>query len=156
MINPKELRLGNLVKDRGGKTIRIDFFENLEDKHSCKFGQHNEISDDWGPLHPLTEYTDFAEPIIITKEELIKLGFVSSPAANSTYKSIPELKAEIHFEDFRGGLVCVLYCSTGSFIPNDIKYVHQLQNFCHSITNAEILNVRQGNDMQCGVGKNNI
>lgn len=81
---------------------------------------------------------DFYDPIPLTPEILEKAGFIKSPAANSTYKSVPELKAEIHFEDFRGGLVCVLYCSTGSFIPNNIKYLHQLQNLYHALSGEEL------------------
>lgn len=79
-----------------------------------------------------------AKPIQLTEEWLVKFGFVKSPANNSIYLSVPELKAEVHFEDFRGALVCVLYWSTGSFIPNDIKYVHNIQNLYHALTGQEL------------------
>ena len=81
---------------------------------------------------------EYIKPVPISKEWLMKFGFTVSPAANSTYISIPKLKGEIHFEDFRGGLVCILYCSTGSFIPENIEYVHQLQNLFHSLTHEEL------------------
>jgi hypothetical protein len=77
-------------------------------------------------------------PIPLTEEWLLKFGFVKSPAGNSVYLSIPELKAEIHFENFMGGMVCVLYCSTGSFIPNEIKYLHQIQNLYFALTGEEL------------------
>lgn len=66
--------------------------------------------------------------ILITEEILIKSGFKNSQAKNSYYLSIPELKSEVHFERYRGEYVCVIYSSTGSFIPRDIKSLHQLQN----------------------------
>lgn len=71
MINPKELRLGNYVQDRGGKTIRIDFMEHVQEGYSTKFGQV--VSDEF---HPLTEWTDHAEPIPLTEDILLKCGAV--------------------------------------------------------------------------------
>ena len=58
MIQSNELRIGNYVFDRGGKVLRIDFFEYLENGYSCKFGQKIGV-DGWGEVHPLTEYTDY-------------------------------------------------------------------------------------------------
>ena len=79
------------------------------------------------------------KPIELTEEILLKCGFKKTPANNSYYLPITKLKAEVHFEIFRGELVCVLYCSTGSFIPNNIKYVHELQNLIHSLTGEELI-----------------
>jgi len=78
------------------------------------------------------------EPIPLTVEWLGRFDFRKSPSGNSIFLPVPQLKAEIHFEHFRGELVCVLYCSTGSFIPNDIKYVHHLQNLFFALTGQEI------------------
>lgn len=73
MINANELRLGNFVKDRGGKVIRIDFLEHIQNGYDTKFGQL--IFLEGNEVHPMTEYTDYAEPIPLTEEWLLKFGF---------------------------------------------------------------------------------
>jgi len=74
MIKANELRIGNLVKDRGGKIIRIDFFENESRPNIIKFGQRVYLGET--EVHGLTEYSDFAEPIPITEELLTKVGAI--------------------------------------------------------------------------------
>jgi len=87
---------------------------------------------------PDCEISNYYSPIPLTEEWLLKLGLRKIPANNSYYLSAPKLKAEIHFEIFRREYVCVLYCSTGSFIPRDIKFVHQLQNLYFALTGEEL------------------
>jgi hypothetical protein len=72
MIKATDLRVGNLVKDRGGKIIRIDFFEVESRPNIVKFGQRVFLGET--EVHGLTEYSDFAEPIPITEELLINAG----------------------------------------------------------------------------------
>ena len=124
----KDFRIGNYVQDFECEPYIFQIEE---------IGKYvgNEL---WAKYRKGSIKTKEPHPIEISSLWLEKLGFVKSPAGNSTYLSIPELKAEIHFEDFRGGIVCVMYCSTGSFIPNEIKFVHQLQNLYHSITGNEL------------------
>ena len=136
MITANEIRIGIWIADRGLKEWQIDHWQGIN-----KVASKPHTTMCMGVMtetHPLTEYVDYLKPISITKEWLLKLGFKLCPSGNTHYLSIPELKSEIHFEDFRGGLVCVVYSSTGSFIPNDIKYVHQLQNLYYSITHKEL------------------
>lgn len=136
MIQPQELRIGNYVYDRGEKVIRIDFFEHLENGYDCKFGQNGEPLPDGAPAHPLTEYTDYAEPIPLTEEWLVKLGFV-----------------EIYSSDFRRRFELTQSpCFEYSFAFNQettgdaIYYgrylkcecVHQLQNIYHALTGKEM------------------
>jgi hypothetical protein len=126
MITANELRLGNFVKDRGGKVIRIDFLEHIQNGYDTKFGQL--IFLEGNEVHPMTEYTDYAEPIQLTEEWLIKLGFVSNPYQdryefNSLHIECNKTKGylELWIEDF----------------PH-IKYVHQLQNLCYLMFNQEL------------------
>ena len=126
-MKAEELRLNNMIIDRWGAVATVDTigFESTVRISTATYKSESCSIND-------------CQPIPLTEEWLVKLGFIKSPAANSIYRSIPELKAEIHFEFFRGGLVCVLYCSTGSFIPNDIKFVHQLQNLYFAVLGEEL------------------
>jgi len=75
MIKANELRIGNLVKDRGGKTLRIDFIEYMEMGYQSKIGQRMFLEGE--EVHAMTEYTDYAEPIQLTPEWLNRLGFAT-------------------------------------------------------------------------------
>ena len=129
MIQSNELRLGNFVKDRGGKILKIDFFEHLENGYDCKFGQHNKVSDEWGPLHPLTEYINYALPIELSETNIVKLGF--SVTQEGWYELV---KAPLVF-------TWNIYDKTFRFAGYsfaDIKFVHQLQNLVYSLTGSEL------------------
>ena len=54
------------------------------------------------------------------------------------YLPVPEIKSEIHYEKHNYGNVIVLYNDFGSFIPNDIEYLHELQNLFFAITGTEL------------------
>jgi len=134
MINTNEIRLGNYYQDRDGKLLRVDFIEYIEKGYSTKFGQkmflHNQEED------RLTEYSDYANPIELTKEWLIKFGF------EEIYNSAFRLKydhpcnfigfdfsknEDKHMEGFR---------YYGQYIK--IKYVHQLQNLYYTLRGEEL------------------
>lgn len=125
-VKANELRIGNLIHPEFPMRIVSIYTDSVN-------------ADFDGNEGDVFEYAaKYIEPIPITEECLLKFGFKISPSANSFFLSIPELKAEIHFEKFRGALVCVIYCGTGSFIPNDIKYAHTLQNLYFSLTGEEL------------------
>jgi hypothetical protein len=132
-MNAQELRLGNLVKDRAGKVIRIDFFDFLHKAYSCKFGQMMFLDDE--EVHPMTEYTDYAEPIPLTEEWLLKLGFIEKKP----------WFFEIKMGDYELGInripLTAQIQSDGeflAFLTNRTKYVHQLQNLYFAITGEEL------------------
>lgn len=140
MINAQDLRIGNWVKDRGEKLIRIDFFEHLEKNYSCKFGMNNDIVDEFGPLHPFTEYTEYAIPIPLTEEILLKCGFEKRKENNfyideEKYHTISILKVNnqympsIKSNHHEVGQMFSLY---------GIQYLHQLQNLYFALTNKEL------------------
>lgn len=81
--------------------------------------------------------SDF-EPIPLTEEILLKCGASIVLGTYNYYISLWEIKSEIHFELFRDGYVCVIYSSTGSVVPNDIEYLHQLQNLFYSLVGEEL------------------
>ena len=134
MINPNELRLGNLVKDRGEKTIKIDFIEYVRNGYDTKFGQLMYLEGE--EVHPMTEYSDYAFAIPITEEWLLKFGFVSNP-----YQDRYELD-NIYFQ---GCKLCFECDKTKGFTElwieqyPTIKYVHQLQNLYFAITGDELV-----------------
>ena len=129
-----ELRIGNLVKfyDEGGEIVHIT---GIYKSNGSWFVDYWFDCTGVKGSSLLQEF----EQIPITEEWLLKFGFKVSPAGNSIYLPVPELKAEIHFEGFMKKLVCVLYCSTGSFIPNNIQHIHQLQNLYFALTGEELV-----------------
>lgn len=70
MIKKEDLRHGNYVMDRGGKILRIDYFE--RDK-ICM-----EVILNFGQIgHPLTEYFDYLKPIPLS------IGFLDKNAVKN-------------------------------------------------------------------------
>ena len=125
MIQGKEIRIGNYLKDRGGKILRVDFIEYVENGFDTKFGQKMFLQGE--ELHPMTEYSDYAEPIALSPEWMEKLGlkylqnacweFGSMRIYNLSDEENPRYRITL-----AGHELCI------------INYVHQLQNFYHSIT----------------------
>lgn len=132
MIQARELRLGNWVKDRGGKYIRIDYFEHLQDGYSCKFGMSNYV-EGWGDLHDWTEYTDYADPIPLTPEILEKAGFefLSFGGAGMFY-----YKDGVYVSEYMNYLNCDPYGNTEHSVK--ISHLHQLQNLFFALTGTDL------------------
>ncbi|MDV3630452.1 hypothetical protein [Elizabethkingia anophelis] len=110
----KELRLGNFVMCRNFPV----------------FG-HN-IPVDWSVAQVSAEgiaIADKFEPIPITDEWLIKLGFEKSYSSSNCTKTTNGYKL-----DFAGGEVLYL----DSVRLKHIKYVHQLQNLYFALTGKEL------------------
>jgi len=121
MINVSEIRLGNYYQDRGGKILRVDFVEYLESGRSTKFGEKMYLNDE--EVHPMTEYSDCANPIELTKEWLIKLGF------------------KPFCKDFQKNSIIIHSRKRGYVINTKIpivKYVHQLQNIYFALRGEEL------------------
>lgn len=123
--NYKDFRIGNLVKFEG-RIFEIDSI-------SKEFPTLN--TDEFGI--GVVDWKNI-EAVPLSEDVLVKLGFKKDELNNCIYISIPDLKTEIHFEIFAAGLVCVIYSSTGSVVPNDIEYAHQIQNLFHSLTGEEL------------------
>ncbi len=128
MINTNEIRLGNYYQDRGGKWLRVDFIEYIEKGYSTKFGQKMYINNE--EVHPMTEYSDYANPIELTKDWLVKFGFKQENGIMSYVK-----------EDYTD--IQIVYETIAKFYrlyprTNKIKYVHELQNLFYALTGCEL------------------
>ena len=122
-----ELRIGNLVMDRGGKSLQIDYM----DKHKVYQEMFvNEIS-----VHPLTEYFTRIEPIPLTEEWLVKFGFDKT---NSIRLMIDI--SSYYLQVTASNLDCLILSQDNSIstILRPIKYVHQLQNLYFALTGEEL------------------
>tara|TARA_R110000772_G_scaffold268686_3_gene397514 strand:+ start:2835 stop:3251 length:417 start_codon:yes stop_codon:yes gene_type:complete len=132
-IQSKELRIGNLVLDRGGKLILIDHWE-YEDKVSTKRKEDS---------HPLTEFVDYLTPIPLTEEWLLKFGFEN--IRGNFFKSKIYGNDEYILIDLNQDCdnVYLKQINTDGendaiLLHNEIKYVHQLQNLYFALTNVEL------------------
>ena len=144
MIDNKEIQIGHYVKDRKGNVIKIDFIEYLENGYSTKFGMYQEEKDsEWFGVDPLTEYTDFAEPIEISGHWLIALGFVELESdAESRYYYYSKHLGEDYYLDIAYNPFDLIFSLRSNsnqkpdevfYLPNKIKYVHQLQSFLNCL-----------------------
>jgi len=111
MINPKELRLGNLLRNAFGEVFEANIYT-LQ--------------------YPNTEFGS-VEPILLTEEWLVKFGFEHSKTTDKYYtkgNNYAVSCADNKFRFIQGNFVCQL-------VLTEIKYVHQLQNLCLDL-NIEI------------------
>lgn len=136
MIKGKDLRLGNLVKDRGEKLIRIDFLEHIQDGYDTKFGQL--VFLEGAEVHPMTEYSDYALPIPITEDWIIRFGFEKQ---DNNWKRLCICNdwTYLYWERLAGFELSI---NKHSVMLPHIKYVHQLQNFIFCLTGEELQYVR--------------
>ena len=123
MVKSNELRLGNYIQDRGGKALRIDFMEHVQEGYDTKLGQLMHLEGQ--EVHPMTEYTDYANPIPLTEEWLLRLGF---ELEEGWY-----WKSSLRLFNIRG-----LYFRANFPIKADILYVHSLQNLYFALTGEEL------------------
>lgn len=127
MIEPKELRVGNLVKSRFGIT----------EVYSVSPHKVLIYSADKKTIHNGTKHG--IEPITITPELLIELGFYSAVGSKwSNYKIIcSEGIIDIVFteNDFT-----VFHVINGTrTIIEHIHYIHRLQNLNYALTENELI-----------------
>ena len=140
-MNAKELRLGNFVKDRGKKVIRIDFLEHIQDGYDTKFGQLVYL--EGTEVHPMTEYSEFANPIPLTEEWLIKLGFGKSDDHVMSIMCVDdELSIEYDYHFNRCFLVINAENNTELKWLKHIQYVHQLQNIYFALTGEDLTTLK--------------
>jgi len=125
MIKATDLRIGNLVLDRGGKTLKISWFE--PDKVCMEVFVMGQF------VHPLTEYFDWLEPIPLTPEILVACGF--DKQSNGTYAHVnSDLSCVFKISHVGDGKWYSINATTN--IP--ILYLHQLQNLYYCLTGEEI------------------
>ena len=138
MVNPKQLRLGNYIQDRGGKVLRIDFMEHVQEGYDTKVGQLMHLEGQ--EVHPMTEYTDYANPIPIIEEWLRKFSFVLEDVG--TNPTEPELR---YRNAYKGSFGIEFDTQKGTFTLHNVvgelveyQYVHHLQNVYYWNTMKEL------------------
>ena len=142
MIQGKDIRIGNYLKDRGGKTIRVDFIEHVENGFDTKFGQKMFIEGQ--EVHPMTEYTDYTEPIELTPDWMEKLGFEKTDDYGDQVYYEPKDRKNRNFyicfdhDDISFGLVVFGNCTNLIYDDINLQYVHQFQNLYYALTGVEL------------------
>lgn len=128
IIQANELRIGNLVYDRGDKILRIDYWERKD-----MIAQKVVVGGFVG--HPFTEDIEFLKPIPLTEEWLLKFGFEFG------MKFQDFVKGKYKFTQLKNKILYGEFSEEGIFYFNTItkiKYLHQLQNLYFALTNEEL------------------
>ena len=123
-MKANELRIGNLLLDRGDKVLRLDYWDFM------KPAQRMFIED--SEVHPLTEDLEYCKPIPLTEEWLLKFGFNRRQIKDLISYNTNQLELyqyasnnnKIFFEYADGEV--------------QLKYVHQLQNLHFALTGIEL------------------
>jgi hypothetical protein len=114
MIEAKDLRIGNLVKESKfssrGRALQEYFQVDITD----------------------FKYSQFLEPIPLTEEWLKKFGFEN----HSPYFVHPEFDYQVRMQS--NGDIIAFHEQLSEFYGFEIKYVHILQNFFHSVKGEEL------------------
>lgn len=117
-MRENELRIGNLVFDRIG-IVTIG-------------------------LNAKIDFADIYNPIPLTEEWLLKLGFENSKRIWNRYRKEGIYPRYFWFKFFKNGRVDFWYSDFNLGKVNDlkynpVKYVHQIQNLYFQLTGKEIL-----------------
>jgi hypothetical protein len=121
-MKANELRIGNYLMSNGIE-IQIDC---IQPNMLAKVGENF-----------YTKF-DLFEPLPLTKYWLIKAGAKKCGSTERYWISIPNLKAEIHFEIYEKEIVSTIKSQFAELILDRIKYVHEFQNLYFALTNNEL------------------
>lgn len=132
-MKANELRIGNWVqypnynKDGTVKYFKIRDIYTDDDKISLTDGR----------IQLPSSNLKYIKPVPLTEEWLLKFRFVKS-SNKLMFLPMPKIKAELHYEKHNYGNVITIQSDFGMLIPDDIKYVHQLQNLYLALTGEEL------------------
>jgi hypothetical protein len=124
-MKANELRIGNLLLDRGDKLLRLDYWDFMKPAQRM-FIEGSEV-------HSLTEDLEYCKPIPLTAEWLLRFGFYQS--MSWTYAI--ELKGNLKLVYYLGEKVWSIGFKSYSDFSN-LKYVHQIQNLYFALTGEEL------------------
>jgi hypothetical protein len=145
MVQGKEIRIGNYLKDRNGNVLRVDFIEYVKDGFDTKFGQ--KMTSEEEEFFSMTEYSNYAEPIKLTEEWVQKLGFEKTDDYGDIIYYAPKDRGKRHYYicfdhdvevisfglSVLGNCICIIYGG------DNLKYVHQFQNLYYALTGVELV-----------------
>lgn len=123
-MKASEFRVGNYFTDRGGKVLRLDFWD-LGMKPAQK------IYIEGVSVHPITEELEYCQPIPLTEEVLLKCGFEKHPMADCYLIAVCE--GVMMAIDLFGNLEI-----GDDFKKGNILFLHQLQNLYFALTGQEL------------------
>ena len=126
-MEANELRIGNLLFDRGSRLLRLDFWD------FGKPAQRMFLAD--VERHPMTEDLEHCQPISITEEWLVQLGFQEDK--NRLYTTMKG-ESQWYIDGIDG---CIFFSDVLEFpCVNYVKiqYVHQLENLYFALTQTEL------------------
>ena len=132
-MEAKKLRIGNLVGIQE-TALHAEGYNHLEAIFEIEELKKDVVQ--FKGYHSGEYYKDL-KGVKINEGLLSLYGFKRSNE-RLIYLPVPEIKSEIHYEKHNYGNVIVLYSDFGSFIPNDIEYLHELQNLFFAITGTEL------------------
>lgn len=124
MIPANELRIGNKVKDRGGKVMTIDYWE-----RPGMVAQNVVL--DGITMHPLTEMCEYLQPIPLTPEILERCGFERRQTDFGIYWKKNNVSIREENEGYE------LFASEWT-IGNTFYFLHQFQNILFDLFNEEL------------------
>lgn len=127
-----DLRIGNLI-DYFGDIIKVDTIDYFDGKE--RVGGVNTTEGD-----RVFDKPSYFEPIELTEEVLLKIGFVKENEVNRMYNN--RCVVSYYIGNFYKELVIEVRRENGFYKNNmvhyDIKYLHQLQNAYYLLTNEEL------------------
>src|SRR5690554_4223891 len=126
-MKASELRIGNLVSNMYEKTARV---REIHEHPSWAGGFLVITNKNKSAIATL-------RPIPLTAEWFEKCGGRIG-GEQVLFIPMPEIKAELHFEMKPYGNFVVLKSDFGELVPEDIVYVHQLQNLYFALTGEEL------------------
>jgi len=128
-----QLRLGNLVK-YGENIVPIKSIH-TESVLKNEVTVNVELNE---KIRNLCVYIYEIEPIPLTEDWLVKLGFRKNQNSEKYFLPIQNIKCEIHAERFRGVIVLEIHNHVMPIIPETESSVHGLQNLYFALTGKEI------------------
>lgn len=136
MIKANELRIGNLFKEYDSRGIPLEtgWFSKNGVSWVSTINHHgvNETSD-MGSSN-VTQFKDM-DPIDLTEEWLLKLGFTTDPKHHVLCYDLGLLSIELPNKFYSSGRA---YFNSWAILNEMPKHVHQLQNLYFALTGEEL------------------
>lgn len=132
MIDNKELQLGNLVRNRSGEILRVDFIARLEEKFDTRVGQNMYF--EGHEVRPLIEQSGFLQSIPVSEKNFLQDYFGFDELGN-----LKVLNIKMPYQETPDQIIFYTRQNKNSrFLPiisqKPIKYIHELQNLYYSLT----------------------